>query len=473
MVRRHVVTRFARLRFVRIRQLSVICIGLALRGGIGSMSQTPSVAPTPQLSNAFIPTTSDSVTAFVDVTVIPMNEEQVLPGQTVLVQGGRIVAVGSPSKVHVPDDAVRIDGHKRYLIPGLADMHIHLGANGGDSVSAERALFLLLANGITTVRNMDYRQKGTGEMGLDNAFLLRLRARAASGELVSPRIYTSGAWGPPEYITGGRPQRLDSIAVYVAAYKAAGYDFVKIHDEDSIVAESVLVAAYRLGIPVVGHPRLFPVEKVFGETPVPSAPEGRLPLLGRVPSFSGAAAKTGYKSVEHLLYYYYANQESPDPLQLARRVEETKRGGVWNCPTLNSIEELHISPHNAGIIISALKEAGAGLLSGTDACASTMYGVPGPSLHQELQRLVLAGLTPYEALETSTRNVAVFFGTLAESGTVEVGKRADLVLLDGNPLEDITNSSNIAGVMIGGRWFSHDTLAPRLAKEMAALGGGR
>jgi imidazolonepropionase-like amidohydrolase len=116
-------------------------------------------------------------------------------------------------------------------------------------------------------------------------------------------------------------------------------------------------------------------------------------------------------------------------------------------------------------MIRALQAAGAGLLSGTDASATPYfpYLVPGFILHRELAALVRAGLTPYQALVTSTRNVAVYFGTLSESGTVAVGKRSDLVLLEGNPLVDIRNTTRIAGVMLGGRWFPRAALEPRVA----------
>ena len=108
-------------------------------------------------------------------------------------------------------------------------------------------------------------------------------------------------------------------------------------------------------------------------------------------------------------------------------------------------------------IIKALQAAGAGLLSGTDVGGTWIpYMVPGFSLHRELAALVRAGLTPYQALVTSTRNVAAYFGTLTESGTVTVGKRADLVLLRGNPLVDIRNTTRPAGVMLGGRWLPRE-----------------
>ena len=123
----------------------------------------------------------DTVTAFVDVTVIPMDRERKLPGQTVLVRGGRIVEIGPVARVKVPNDGVRVDGRGKYLIPGLAEMHGHLpGGQASDSV-VDRMLFLYVAGGITTVRGM-----------LGHPRHLELRARAAGNEILSPTLFAAG-----------------------------------------------------------------------------------------------------------------------------------------------------------------------------------------------------------------------------------------------------------------------------------------
>jgi imidazolonepropionase-like amidohydrolase len=120
-------------------------------------------------------------------------------------------------------------------------------------------------------------------------------------------------------------------------------------------------------------------------------------------------------------------------------------------------------------LIKALHAGGAGLLLGSD--APQMYNVPGFSTHRELEALVAAGLTPYQALETGTRNVAVFFGTLKETGTIERGKRADLVLLDADPLEDIRNTTKRSGVMLRGRWLPQAEIDAKLAEIAKSVGG--
>ena len=458
-------------------------------------------------------TPSSPVIAIIDVAVVPMDRERILSSQTVLVQGGRISAMGSTAQVHVPPGAVRIDGHGKYLLPGLADMHMHL--QYGDSTMAERALVRLLANGVTTIRDVDYQNvnhRTDTPIQLSGAFLLRLRARVAAGAVLGPRIYTSGPWGPEQYIKDQQWRtlfalphpHLDSVAAYVAAYKAAGYDFIKIHDEDAAIAESVVVAAHRAGIPFLGHVpddlgldwalkvRYRSIEHLMGY----------LPALVRGPGSPASKANAVFSEAQDAPFLAQMRQ-TLDFSRIPALAAATQRAGVWNCPTLELLEltardvrddtlarwpelrdvsatllatwQAHrtdgngtaTSVHGVGgtldalhQVIRALQAAGAGLLSGTDATTTglTGYLVPGAALHRELAALVGAGLTPYQALATSTRNVAAYFGTLAESGTVAGGKRADLVLLEGNPLRDIRQTTHIAGVMLGGRWFSRVAL---------------
>jgi imidazolonepropionase-like amidohydrolase len=422
------------------------------------------------------------VTAFVGVAVIPMNQERVLAEQTVLVQHGRIAAIGPVSQVTVPAQALRIDGRGKYLIPGLADMHVHIGsgkeriAYTHDSAGAERRLFLWLANGLTTVRNVDYREaetRSTGSRTLDPTFALRLRARAAAGELLSPRIYTSGPWGPERYRGTGvikkskeitRVASLDSVAVYVAMYKAAGYDFIKTHDEESPeLLDSLAAAARRVGLPLIGH--------IWG-----SGTHARSSWASAIEPEEAVAwvGSAGFASIEHLLGFN-GHLSLDDTARMRTLAEATKRTGAWHSPT-RTRSNYSVKDR----FLKALHEAGVGLLLGTDApivfSGSRRHEWPhgNPAeVHQALWAFVRAGLTPYEALETGTRNIAVFFNTLDETGTIEEGKRADLVLLNGNPLEDIRNTARSAGVMIGGRWLSREDIDRHLATFPADSSGER
>jgi hypothetical protein len=204
------------------------------------------------------------------------------------------------------------------------------------------------------------------------------------------------------------------VAIYVARYKAQGFDHLKLYDEHGETLDSLVTAAGRLGVPIMGH--------------VPFGVTLEKALAARV------------RSIEHL--------------------EATRQAGVWNCPTLSvmvkSIQYKALWGPLYRRLVKVLHEAGAGLLLGSDDDGKK----PG-SVHTELRELVRAGLTPYQALETGTKNVALFYGTLDETGTVAAGKRADLVLLQANPLADIRHTTRLAGVMIGGRWLPREELDRR------------
>jgi imidazolonepropionase-like amidohydrolase len=295
--------------------------------------------------------------------------------------------------------------------------------------------------------------------------MVRMRGLAAAGKLWSPRIYVAGDW---------RQYPEQSVARNLAAYQVAGYDFIKLHGETGALLDSIATAAHLLGIPFMGHV----------EDSVPHA------------------LAVHYASIEHLTGYPGAGISPNDTLTLAdttrlpELIAATQRAGVWNCPTQGLYElwdtdpetwpERQYGPSIAQTlqkadaatvlwwrlrrrIIKALQDEGAGLLLGTDAPL-----VPfGFGVHRELQALVRAGLTPYQALATGTRNVAAYFGQLHEEGTVAVGKRADLVLLTGNPLNDITHTMNPAGVMVNGRWLSRATIDRGLAAAAAKLAAAR
>jgi imidazolonepropionase-like amidohydrolase len=436
----------------------------------GTVSTTIGQAQIPATSRPPVPGAPAGVTAFVGVTVVPMDTERVLPNHTVLIQNGWITALGPSGQVTVPTGAVRIDGRGRYLVPGLADMHAHISypspfrwreerqiPHDSDSAEAmaERRLFAWLADGITTIRNLDNAppHPRTG-LKLSGVRVLRLRARAAAGELLSPRIYTSAAWAG-RYL-GLETVPLDSVATYIAAYKAAGYHFLKLHDEPQELAEAAVAAARSMGLPVLGHVQGGITERAHSSSSM--TPEQALAW----------AAAMGYTSIEHLAGYLLSDwgdevkrRDSSESLSTRIRAlaTATRRAGIWNCPTF----ALNSSAPNAAQLVKALQDAGAGLLLGTD--APLLRG----GIHAELEALVkLAGLTPYQALVTGTRNVAQYFGTLDSAGTVTVGKRADLVLLSGNPLQDIRHTREPAGVMVAGRWLDRAALDQGLLAEQKA-----
>jgi imidazolonepropionase-like amidohydrolase len=427
-------------------------------------------------------THGDSVTAFVDVTVIPMDRERRLPGQTVVVRGDRIVALGSAARVKVPEGATRVEGKGKFLIPGLAEMHAHIPGGQASDSAVERTLFLYLAGGLTTIRGM-----------LGHPRHLQLRERAARGELLSPTIYAAGP-----SLNGNSVPDPAAARKAVIEQKEAGYDLLKIHPGVSREAFDTLVAtARRVGIPFAGH--------VPQEVGIARAIEAKYATIEHLDGYIEALVRDGAPvSADQSAFFGLNLGEHLDGSRLPALVAATKRAGVWNVPTQVLLENLVLVGSSAELaqrpemryvpaemlaewarekdgmlaetgstpesarrtievrrrLIKALHAAGAGLLLGSD--SPQIYNVPGFSTHRELESLVAAGLTPYQALETGTRNVARYLGTERETGTVEQGKRADLVLLDADPLVDIRNTTKRAGVMVRGRWLPRAEIERRL-----------
>lgn len=433
---------------------------------------------------------SDAITAFVDVTVIPMDRERRISGQTVLVRGDRIVEIGPVARVKVPEGGVRVDGRGKFLIPGLAEMHAHIPGGQASQMVVEWTLFMYVAGGVTTVRGM-----------LGHPRHLELRARAARGDLVSPTIYTSG----PSF-NGNSVPNPAAAAKAVVEQKAAGYDLLKIHPGVSRKAFDTLAAtARRVGIPFAGH-----VPEAVG---IARALEARYSTIDHLDGYIEGMLRTGSPlRAEQSAFFGLNLGEQLDASKLPALVEATKRAGVWNVPTQVLLENLTVAGTTQELtrrpemryvarqtvaqwaeakdemlsqtgssaesarrtiemrrrLIKALHDAGAGLLLGSD--APQMWNVAGFSTHRELESLVAAGLTPYQALETGTRNVATFFGTTKEAGTIEPGKRADLILLDADPLTDIRNTTRRSGVMVRGRWLPQSEIDWGLEEVAKAVG---
>jgi predicted amidohydrolase len=419
--------------------------------------------------------TPSAVVAFANVSVLPMDRDTVLGGQTVVVRDGKIAEMGAASSIRVPEGAVRVDGQGKFLMPALAEMHAHIPAGKASDAAVERTLFLYAANGLGTIRGM-----------LGDPRHLAYRERVQKGELFSPRIYTSG----PSF--SGKTAPTAEVAVkMVEEQKAAGYDLLKIH-------------------PGVQRP-------VFDALDA-RADELKIPFAGHVPLEVGLqrALEAKYQSIDHLDGYVEALSKEPltsqffglnlvnqiDESKIPSLVAATKTGGVWQVATQVLMDNLlsedmpdvmakwpemkyvpadvlktWIDQKNGMTqkvsaadrqkllvlrrkIMKALLDGGVPFALGSD--APQWWNVPGFSAHRELKSLVMAGFTPFQALQTGTVNPARYFGTSASTGTVARGMRADLLLLDANPLTDIANTMRIAGVMLNGRWMSRQELDKRL-----------
>ena len=417
---------------------------------------------------------ADGVTAFVDVTVIPMDTERALPGHTVVVEGDRIVAIGPTASVTVPAGARRIDGRGKYLTPGLAEMHGHVPPPGAPAQYTEDVLFLYVANGITTVRGM---------LGTEGQ--LDLRRRIARGELTGPTLYLAG----PSF-NGNSVSSPEGAVEMVRAQKAAGWDLLKV------------------------HPGLTRAEY---DAMARTAAEEGIRFGGHVPEEVGLmhALRMGQETFDHVDGYveFLGGVEGPiDPAKLDSVVVMTREAGAWVVPTmalwevlfttldldsLRAFPELRYTPPQQVTswvnaynqrrgspqfdmltsqrvidarqqVLAALHRGGAGILMGTD--APQQFSVPGFSLHREFPRMRAAGMTPFDILATGTRNVGAYFQRNDAFGTVAVGRRADLLLLDADPLADEANLQRIAGVMTRGRWLPREEIQTRL-QAIAARNG--
>lgn len=445
--------------------------------------------------------------AFVGVNVIPMDRERVLANQTVIVRNGVIAEIGDAKKVKVPKDALRVDGTGKYLIPGLVDMHTHLLSDDDlPDKYAEDELKVMVANGVTTCRFMI----GTPEQ-------LVLRARSAKNEIIAPTI-----WSASPHLTG-REQGNDFVVntpeearEAVRKSKAAGYDFIKVTTYiKAEVYEAAVDEAAKQNIRVVGHAdsRFVGVERAWKAKQQIEHLDGYMEMLLRDDApMKGSVSDVyiytldNWKSLDYIdeskiadvAKKTVASNPFVDPTQhfmkntfgLARSEESIRAQPDFRFypkriqdryidfqkrTRLNQIP-LETRARWVGYrdkMIKAIYDAGGKIMTGSDTAEFLwLYGF---TIHRELKALKDAGLSNYAVLEAGTRNPHEYLGSISKSGTVEKGKAADLILLNANPLENISATENRAGVMLRGRWFTQiemngwlDEIAPRLHRGFEA-----
>ncbi len=405
------------------------------------------------------------------VNVVPMDSERILKDQTVIIKDGKVSAIGKNLKYSKA--ALVIDGKGKYLMPGLGEMHAHVPPVD-DLEPSKEVLFLFAANGITTIRGM-----------LGHPRHLELRSKINSGEILGPRFFTTG----PSF-NGLSVKTAEYGAEMVRKQKEMGYDFLKLHPgltKETFAAISS--TAKEVGIPFVGH-----VSHAVG---VWRAIDAGYSSIDHLDGFVEGLVENSEAMTEQqvgLFGMFVAGQA--DLKQIPKLMKGLKEKNIWVVPTQSLADrwfaasftpdsfkndpdskymkaetvnqwidskknlvanELYTADKLENYIklrrklIYECQKNGVGLLLGCD--APQIFNVPGFSTHNELQYLVASGLTPYEALRTGTVNVATYLN-IPNSGVIKPGAVADLILIGGNPLEDITQTKKIDGVMLRGQWLS-------------------
>ncbi len=393
--------------------------------------------------------------AIANVTIIDCTGTAARPDSTVVIMGGRILSVGPSKSVDIAAGTRVIDAKGKFLIPGLWDMHGHL------TDATEDAFPLLIMNGVTGVR----------DMGGDLDQVARWRSEIDQGLRVGPHIIFPGPFvdGPKE----GAAHRLtvrtpEEARRAVRQLKSRGVDFIKVHN--GLVREAffaLMEEARTERIPVAVH-----LPKGLSSAEASDAGVASLEHVETVNESAlwrkGAIAKTVEQALDENL--------GPAGQQLFQRFA---KNGTWYVPTLVAYERGFVlwsddpgalgprmNVHRKQIeLIAMMRKAGVRIMAGSD--FSDWALVPGVDLHNELALLVEAGFTPLEALQAATLSPAKFLGRTETFGTIQAGRTADLVLLDANPLEDISHTRKISAVVLGGRFFPLASIRARALQDAA------
>ncbi|MFI5129371.1 MAG: amidohydrolase family protein [Chitinophagales bacterium] len=417
------------------------------------------------------------------VNVIPMDKERVMENQDVLIRNGKISAIENSGTLRYTADALIVEGKGKYLMPGLAEMHAHV-PQGDNLEPMKEVLKLFIVNGVTTIRGM-----------LGHPKHLELRAKLKSREIIGPHFYTSG----PSF-NGNSVKTPEAGAEMVKQQKQAGYDFLKLHPGLNVEKfEAISKTAKEVNIPFAGHVSFdvrigraidagyATIDHLDGfiESLVPGIESIKEQEAGPFALF--IADKADHSKIsslakslrDHNIWVvptqalaerWFASNRSSEQLSKAPEMKymDASTAKAW----LNNKNNLQQNPQYDSAaasrfvqlrrkLIYECNKAGVGLLLGSD--APQVFNVPGFSIHHELQYMVDAGLTPYEALKTGTVNVAKFYGQ-NDQGTIRKDSRSDLILLNGNPLKDISQTRNISGVMLGNLWLSKEYIVKELEK---------
>ena len=420
---------------------------------------------------------------FSNVNVIPMDKNEVLPNRDVVVKNGVIIDIGKTSTLKYSKDAIVIDAKGKFLLPGLAEMHAHVPPVD-DIEPMKEVVKLFTLKGVTTIRGM-----------LGHPRHLELRSKIQSGEITGPRFITSG----PSF-NGSTVKTTKEAEMMVRDQKKMGYDFLKLHPGLTRANfDAIAATAKAVSIPFAGH--------VSFDVGVWHAINAGYATIDHLDGFVECLVPCieNMKEQETGIFGLFI-ADKVDESGIQKLIDSLRTHHIWVVPTQSLAERWFHPTRDADALanedemkymdantvknwitskknllndpnykastatrlievrrklIAACNKNGVGLLLGSD--APQVFDVPGFSVHHELRYLVDAGLSPYDALKTGTVNVGKFLNR-ADIGIVKTGAVSDLLLLNGNPLEDINQSKNIDGVMIGPLWFSKDYISAELKK---------
>ena len=473
---------------------------LALWGGVVTLSATLLIIlgvlwPLPSVDSVV----SDQPIAFVDVTIIDVVRETATAGRTLLVHGGRITGAGAVDSVDLPPHALKVAAAGAFIMPALWDMHTHVYA-----VSPLLDMPLYIAYGVTNVRDMNGCPTPNDPFIACAAEKKRWTAEAVSGSRVGPRIMESTSFmangpgmadriaGLPRFFDTATP---DEAREFVRHQRAQGVDAIKVYDRLPRQAYFALVAeAKALGLGVVGH-RPLAVGAIEAANAGQRSVEHARVLLHE--AFPGSAALRSAAERGEWTEDRRRMVDEHDPAMANDIFAAFTSNETWYVPThltrwadayagdpsvredsllrylhplmkwqwLEDIDatvardtterarQAYRDFYRKGLELTGKAHAaGVGILTGTD------YILAGADVHRELEQLVSAGLTPAAALRTATWNPAQYMRATADYGSVEVGKVADLLILDANPLQDIRHTQRIRAVVFNGNLYDRAAL---------------
>lgn len=446
----------------------------------------------------------DATYALLGVNIIPMNKEILLKDQVLIIEQGKIKAIGDRARIKIPKDMKTIDATGKYVMPGLVDMHAHFFYEQGDNVNTcEAELKMMVANGLTTAR-----------IECGDPVYLEARKKVAEHNWAGPKLFVSspqfvGNWPWPGKVFAEICKTPEEAEAAVKACKKAGYDEIKItFMVKRDVYDAIIETAKAEGIKVTGH--VGPLVKLptalkakqqiehmdefidmllpdttynHGQSvsdmniwrkkawaTVPALDEKKIPALV-------ASVKAAGIYVTPTNYFFFSSfadsidadayRNRPDFAYIPSKIREERwkvREAYWKkAPPLESrLKYKDIRKK----MTYALWKAGVPLMAGSD--SPEWFLVQGFSIHDELATFVSAGMSPYAALETATKNPLSYLGLMKTKGTVEQSKDADLLVLNKNPLEDITHTRSIHAVILNGVLYERSAIERMLleAKEV-------